>query len=127
TGNVHVVLIGSRGFTVLTQRAVHHHRAETQLDRTLTHVRRRAVILVHTHRNVREFFNGRQNQVAQKRRTGVLTGTGRRLHNHRRVGLVGGFHDCAHLLRVFHVESWHVVAEFGGVIQHLTHADQCHV
>src|SRR5690606_35061414 len=44
TGNVHVVLIGSRGFTVLTQRAVHHHRAETQLDRTLTDVRRRTVI-----------------------------------------------------------------------------------
>src|SRR5690606_24416726 len=74
TGNVHVVLIGSRGVTVFTQSTVHHHRAEAQLDRTLTDVRRRAVILVHTHRNVREFFIGRQNQVTQERRTGVLTG-----------------------------------------------------
>src|SRR5690606_27159503 len=54
TGYVHVVLIGSRGFTVFTQRTVHHHRAETQLDRTLTDVRRRTVILVHTHRKDRK-------------------------------------------------------------------------
>src|SRR5690606_1686663 len=63
TGYVNVVLVRSRGFTVFTQRTVHHHRAEAQLDRTLTHVRRGTVVLVHTHRNVREFFNGRQNQV----------------------------------------------------------------
>ncbi|MOA31919.1 hypothetical protein D3C78_1531010 [compost metagenome] len=65
--------------------------------------------------------------MAQERRTGVLARTGGGLDDHRGVGLVGRFHDGAHLLEVVDVESRYAVAEFGGVVQHLAHADKCHL
>ena len=84
------------------------------------------MVLVHAHRDVREFFDGSQDQVAQEGRTGVLAGTSGGLDDDRRIGLVGGFHDGAHLLEVVDVEGRHAVAEFGGVVEHLAHADKCH-
>lgn len=125
-GHAHVVVIVGRGLAVGTQRAVHHHRAEAQLDRTLADVRAGAVVLVHAHRNVREFFDSGQDQVAQEWRTGVFACTRRSLNDDRRIGLVRGFHDGAHLFEVVDVESWNAVAEFGRVVQHLAHADECH-
>ncbi|MNZ90821.1 hypothetical protein D3C78_1097920 [compost metagenome] len=84
------------------------------------------MVLVHAHRDVREFFDGSQDQVAQERRASVFAGTGRSLDDHRGVGLVGRFHDGAHLLEVVDVESWNAVTELGGVVQHLAHANECH-
>ena len=126
-GHAHVVVVVGRGLAVFTQRAVHHHRAETQLDGTLADVRAGAVILVHAHRDVREFFDGSEDQVTQERGTGVLAGTGGGLDDHRGVGLVGRFHDGAHLFEVVDVECRHAVAVLGGVVQQLTHADKGHL
>ncbi len=65
--------------------------------------------------------------MTQERRTGVFAGTGGSLDDHRGVGLVSRFHDGAHLLEVVDVEGRHAVAELGGVVEHLAHADECHV
>ncbi len=126
TGNINVVFVVGGGFTVFTEGAVHHHGAEAQLDGALAHGGAGAVVLVHDHRDVREFLDGRQDQMAQKWRTGVLTGTGGGLDNHRRIGFVGGFHDGAHLFQVVDVKGWHTVTMLGGVIQHLPHRNQGH-
>jgi hypothetical protein len=115
-----------RGLAVLAKGTVHHHRAEAQLDGALADVRAGAVVLVHAHRDVREFFDRRQDQVTQEWRAGVFAGAGRSLDDHRRVSLVSGFHDGAHLLKVVDVKGWNAVAELGCVVQHLTHADKCH-
>ncbi|MNF68670.1 hypothetical protein D3C84_505330 [compost metagenome] len=84
------------------------------------------MVLVHAHRDVREFFDRGQDQVTQEWRAGVFTGAGRSLDDHRGVSLVSGFHDGAHLLKVVDVEGWNAVAELGCVVQHLAHADKCH-
>src|SRR3989344_1321394 len=124
--NAYVVVVVGRGLAVFAKGAVHHHRAEAQLDGTLADVRAGAVVLVHAHRDVREFFDGRQDQVTQERCAGVFASTGRSLDDHRGVSLVSGFHDGAHLLKVVDVEGWNAVAELGCVVQHLAHADKCH-
>ena len=126
TSHVHVVLVVGGGLAVFTQGTIHHHRGETQLDRTLAHRRAGAVILVHHHRDMGEFFYRRQNQVTQERGAGVFTRAGRRLHDHRGIGLVRRFHDGAHLFQVVYVESRNAIAKLGGVIQQLTHAYKCH-
>jgi len=64
TGGVDVVFIGGRGLAVFEQRAVHHDGGEAQLDGALAHVGRCAVVLVHHDRDVREFFDCGQNQMA---------------------------------------------------------------
>ena len=125
-GDADVVVVVGWGLAVFAQRAVHHHRAEAQLDRALANVRAGTVVLVHAYRDVWELFDCRQDQVAQEGCTGVFASTGRGLHDDRRVGLVGGFHDGAHLLEVVYVESWNAVTELGGVVQHLAHANECH-
>ena len=124
--HVDVVVVVGRGLAVFTQGAVHHHRGEAQLDGALAYRRAGAVVLVHAHRNVREFFDSSEDEVAQERRTGVFAGTGRGLHDHWRVGLVGRFHDGAHLLQVVDVEGRDAVTVLGGVVQQLAHADQSH-
>ncbi len=85
-----------------------------------------AVILMHHHGDVGEFFHGRQNQMTQERRTGVFAGTGGGLHDHRAVGLISRFHDGAHLFQIVYVECGHAVALFGGVVQQLSHTDESH-
>jgi hypothetical protein len=117
TGNVDVVFVVGGGFAIFAQGAVHHDGAEAELDGALAHGRAGAVVLVHDHRDVREFFNGGQDEVAQERGAGVFAGTGGGLDNHRGVGFVGGFHDGAHLFQVVHVEGGHTVTMLGGVVQ----------
>jgi hypothetical protein len=75
---------------------------------------------------MRELFDRRQDQVAQEGRAGVLAGTGGGLTDDRRVGLVGGLHDGAHLLQVVDVERGHAVLMLSGVVQQLAQADQGH-
>jgi hypothetical protein len=124
--DIHVVFIGGRGLAVFLQRAVHHHRGETELDGALADSRRGAVVLVHDHRNVRPLLDGGQDQVAQERRAGVLARTGRGLHDHRAVGFCSRFHDGAHLLEVVDVERRDAVTMLGGVIQYLAQSCKCH-
>ena len=84
------------------------------------------MILVHHHRDMRKLFGGRQNQMTQERGTGIFPGAGGGLHNHRGIGLVRGFHDGAHLFHVIDVKGRYAIAIFGGVIQQLSHAYECH-
>ena len=126
-GHAHVVVVVGGGLAVFAQRAVHHHRGKTQLDRALADVRAGAVVLVHAHRDMREFLDGGQDQVAQEGRASVFARAGGSLNDDRGVRLVGRFHDGAHLLKVVDVEGRHAVAELSGVVEHLAHADKCHV
>ena len=115
--DIHVVVVAGGRFAVFFQRAVHHHGRETQLDRTLAHRGGGAVVLVNTHRNVREFFNRRQHQVTQERCARIFARAGGSLHDHRAIGFVRRFHHGAHLFQVVDVERRYAVAVFGGVVQ----------
>ena len=115
-GYIDVVLIARRGFAVLQQRAIHHHRAETHLDRALAHRRAGAVILVHTHRNMGKFLYCRQDQMAQEIGAGIFAGARRSLHDDRTIGLVCRFHNGAHLLEIVDVISRHAISVVGSVI-----------
>jgi hypothetical protein len=126
-GGVDVVFIGRRGLAVGAQRTVHHHRAEAGLDGTEADAGRCAVVLVHTHRDVRVLLDRGQDQVAQEGLAGIGTGTGGTLQDHRAVGLVGGLHDGLDLFHVVDVESGQAVAIFGGVVEQLTQGNQSHL
>ena len=84
------------------------------------------MILVHHHRNMREFVHCRLHHGPQEGRTGVLPGPGGGLHDHRGIGRVGRLHDRPCLFQIVDIEGEHAVTVFGGVIQQLTHADECH-
>ena len=120
-----VVVIGRR-LAVGAKAAVHHHAGEAELDRALADGRAGAVVLVHAHRDVRELLDGGEDEVAQERRTRVLTSASRGLHDHWRVSFVCRLHDGAHLLEVVDVEGRHAVAVFGGVVEHLAERDERH-
>ena len=75
------------------------------------------MILVHDDGDVWILFDSREDEVAQKGLTGIGAGTGRRLHNHRAGGFVGGLHDCLNLLQVVDVERRYAVAVFGCMIE----------
>ncbi len=124
--DVDVVLVGSRRLAVGAQRAVHHHRAEAQLDGALADAGAGAVILVHDHGNVRPLFNRRLDEVAQKGRASVLARASGGLQDDRRVGLVGGFHDGAHLFEVVDVEGGDAVGMLGRMVEQLTQGNQGH-
>jgi hypothetical protein len=51
--DVDVVVVAGDGLAVGLQRAVHHHRAEAQVDGALAHVGALAVVLVHHQRDLR--------------------------------------------------------------------------
>ena len=125
-GDFCVVFIGSGRFAVGQKRAVHHHRAEAQLNRALAHIGRSAVVLVHHHGNMRKFFNGGQNQVAQKRGAGIFARAGAGLHDNGRVHLVGGFHNGAHLFEIIDIKRRQAVAVFRRMVQQLAHGYKCH-
>ena len=118
-GNVDIVGVVGGGFAVAFERAVHHHRRKTQLDGALAYGRAHAVVLVHHHRDMRKFFDGGQNQVAQKCSAGVFACACTGLHNHRRVYFTGRFHNGAHLFEVVDIKRGQAVLVLGGVIQQL--------
>jgi len=70
-----------------------------------------------------KFFNRGQNQMAQKRRTGIAACTGRSLHDNRRIAGAGGLHNGAHLLQVVDIKGRHAVTVFGSVVEQLAQAD----
>ena len=56
----------------------------------------------------------------QKQFARVLTRTGGRLHDDRRIDFLCGLHDGLHLFEIVHVERGHSVAVVRSVIQQLT-------
>ena len=126
TGNVHIVFVRRRGFTVGQQRAVHHHGRETELDGALAHIGRSAMVLVHHHGNMRKLFHRRQNQMAQKGCAGIFARTGRCLHDYGRIDLVGRLHNRTHLFEVVDVEGGQAVAMLGGMVEQLAHGYESH-
>jgi hypothetical protein len=124
--HVHVVVVAGDGLAVGLQRAVHHHRAEAQVDGALADVGVLAVVLVHDQRDVRVHLDGGLDQVLDEGLAGVLAGAGAGLQDHRRAGFLGGLHDGLDLFQVVDVEGRNAVAVFGGVVQQLAHRDECH-
>ena len=99
----------------------------TQRSRYMGTMRRRlAVVLVHDDWDVRIRFDSRLDQVPQEGLARVLTRTGRALHDHRAVRLVGSLHDRADLLEVVDVEGGQAVTVFGRMIEQLAHRDERH-
>ena len=84
------------------------------------------MILVHHHGDVGEFLHRRLYHVAQKRGACIFPRPGTGLHDDRAAGGVRRLHDRPGLLQVVDVESRHPVAVLGGVVQQLSHTDQCH-
>jgi hypothetical protein len=121
-----VVVEAGRRLAVLAQAAVHHHRAEAQVDRALADGRGLAVVLVHHQRDVRVGFHRRLDQVLDEGLAGVLAGAGAGLQDHRCVHLGGGHHHGLHLFQVVDVEGRDAVAVFGGMVQQLAHRDEWH-
>ena len=126
-GHIDVVIKVGRGLAVFHQRAVHHDRAEAQVERTLADLGAGAVVLVHDQRNVGPLLGGGLDEVLDEGLTGVFAGTGAGLQNHRGTHLIRGLHDSLDLLQVVDVEGRNAVAVFGGVVQQFAHRDECHV
>ena len=125
-GNLHVVFVAGNGFAVGLQAAVHHHRAETQVNRALADGRALAMVLVHHQRDVGVGLDGRLDQMLDKGLTRVFAGTGTGLQNNRRTGFVCRRHNRLHLLEVIDVKSRNAVAVGGGVVKQFTHGNECH-
>ena len=58
--------------------------------------------------------------------TSIFARTGAGLQNDRAVGGSSGFHDGLNLFQVVDIKSWHAVAVFGGVVEHLTKGNKGH-
>nr|CUV12243.1 conserved protein of unknown function [Ralstonia solanacearum] len=124
--DVDVVVERGRGLAILAQRAVHHDRAEAQVDRALADCRALAVILVHDQRDFRIGFNSGLDQVLDEGLAGVLAGARAGLQDHRRAGFLGGFHHGLDLFQVVDVERRQAVAVFSGMVEQLAHRDEWH-
>ena len=84
------------------------------------------MILVYHHGDVGKLVHGRFHHGAQERGAGVLSCACAGLHDYRRIGGVSRLHDGSCLLKVVDVERGYAVAVFGGVVEKLSQADQCH-
>ncbi len=124
--DVDVVVVAGDRLAVGLQRAVHHHRAEAQIDGAAADVGVLSVILVHHQRNRRPAFGGGLDQVLDERLAGVLAGPGRGLQDHRRADFGGRRHHGLHLLEVVDVERGNTVAVLGSVVQQLAHGNDGH-
>ena len=125
-GHAHVVVKVGGGFAVFTQRAVHHHRAKTQVERALANGGRGAVVLVHDQRNVRIGLAGGGNQVFDEALACVLARASAGLQDDRRTDLIGRCHHSLHLLQVVDVESGDAVAVLCGMVEQFAHRDEGH-
>jgi hypothetical protein len=81
------------------------------------------VILVHGNRNLRIQFRCCLNQPKEIEILGKGAGSAAGLHDHRRLGLLGGHHDGLNLFHVVHVECADAVTAFGGLVEELPHGD----
>ena len=121
-----VVVERRRSLAVFHQRAVHHHRAEAQVDGALADLGRGAVVLVHHQRNVREGFDRRLDEVLDEGLTRVLAGASAGLQDDGCTHFVCGGHHGLHLLQVIHVESGDAIAVDSGMVEQFAHGDERH-
>ncbi len=82
--------------------------------------------LVHHQGDVGVHFDSGRNQVLDESLAGVLAGACAGLQDHGRTHFIGSLHHGLNLLQVVHVESRNAVIVFSGVIQQLTHRNECH-
>ena len=96
-GHVQVVFVAGNGFAVGFQAAVHHDRAETQINGALAHTRVLAVVLVHDQGDLGVGLYRGGNQVLDKGFARVFACARAGLKNHRSARFFSGFHDRLHL------------------------------
>ena len=125
-GYFDVVVVAGNGFAIGFQTAVHHDRAETQIDGALTHIGALTMVLVHHHGNVGVRLNSGLNEQLQKTFASIFARTCRGLHDDGRTRFFGSLHDGLDLLQVVDVESWNAVAVDGRMVQQLAHRNECH-
>ena len=121
-----VVLVAGDGLAIGHQRAVHHDRAETQVDRALANVGVLTVVLVHDQRNMRIGLDRRQNQMLDEGLTRVLAGARAGLQDDWRANLLGRRHDGLHLFQVVDIESRNAVAVGRGMVEQFAHGNKSH-
>ena len=126
-GDADIVIPVGRRFAVGLQRAIHHHRSETGLDRGHAGGGFVAVIEMHADGNVRIDFRHRVHHVLEHHIVGIGARAARGLDDDRRIDGVGGFHDRQRLLHVVDVECRHAVVVLSSMIQQLTQRDASHV
>ena len=126
TGDFDVVVVGGDRLAVGHEGAVHHDGGEAHADGALADGRALAVVLMHAHGDVRIGLDGGRDQMAKEVLAGILAGAGGGLHDHGGADFARGGHDGLNLFEVVDIESRNAVAVFGGVIEQLTHGDECH-
>ncbi len=92
-GHVQVVFIAGNGFAVGFKAAVHHDRAEAQINGALANAGVLTVVLVHHQRNLGVGLYRGGNQVLDEGFARVLACARTGLKNHRSARFFGGFHD----------------------------------
>jgi hypothetical protein len=125
-GDLDVVVVARDGLAVGLQRAVHHDRAEAEVDGALADVRALAMVLVHHQRHLGPAFDGGFDQVLDEGLARVLARACARLQDDRCTDFVGRRHDGLHLLEVVDVEGRNAVAVGGGMVEQFAHRDESH-
>ena len=125
-GHFHVVGKIRRGFTVFTQRAVHHHRAKAQINRALADDGAGSVVLVHDQGNVGIRFSSGLNQVFDEVFTRVFASACAGLQNDRCADFIRSCHDGLYLLQIIDVEGGNAVAIGRSVVEQFAHGNECH-
>jgi len=126
-GDIDVVVEAGGGLAVFHQRAVHHHRAEAQVNGAGADLGAGAVVLVHHQGDVRVGLGGGLDQVLDEGLTSILAGASAGLQDDRGAHFVGGGHHGLHLLEVVDVESRNAVAVGSGVVEQFAHGNERHV
>ena len=112
-----------RGLAVGLERAVHHHRGETQFDGAFAGLKAVAVVLVHGDWDVGIEFAGCQDEVKEVTVLRKLAGAAAGLDDDRRLSFLRGLHDGLNLFHIVDVESADAVTALGGLVEELTHGD----
>ena len=116
TGNLDVVFVRRWGLAIFFQRTIHHHGCESVFDRRQTGLGRVAVILVHHNRDVWIKLHSREHEVSQICILRIGPRTARCLNDHRRIGLLGRFHNRLDLFHVVDVKCGNSIVVFCSVI-----------
>jgi hypothetical protein len=125
-GDLDVLFVGVRAFSVFAERAVHHDGGKPEVDGGFQGLEAVAVVEMQGYGNVGVFFTGSFHELLEVNEAAVLKGAAAGLDDYRAVGFVGRLHDGLDLLHVIDVEGAHTVTAFGGLIQNLTHWHEWH-
>jgi hypothetical protein len=78
------------------------------------------MVLMQNDRDMGPSLHGRLDHAAQEGLARVFPGAGRRLHDHRAIGLLRRLHDSNDLFHVIDVECRHAVALLGRMVEQLS-------